>query len=75
MPKVLGDAIPLGGGITLKICLGWCRASSLLVLGFYFLRDFLIILSTSEDNRSFMRGSDVVYCVRVPLTGTAVAEF
>ena len=28
-----------------------------------------------EDNSSFMGGSDVVHCVRVPLTGTTVAEF
>ena len=58
-----------------KIYLGWCGASSLMVLAFSFLRDLLIILSASEDNRSFMGRSDVVYCVRVPLTGTTVAEF
>ena len=57
----------------LKICLGWCGANSLMVSGFYFLGDSLTILSTSEDSRSFMGGSDVVHCVRVPLTGTTVA--
>ena len=59
----------------LKVCLGWCGASSLTVLGFYFSGDLLTILSASEDSRSLMGGSDVVHCVRVPLTGTTVAEF
>ena len=59
----------------LKTCLGWCGASSLMVLGFYSLRDLLTILSASEDSRSLMGGSDVVHCVRVPLNGTTVAEF
>ena len=58
----------------LKICLGWCGASSLLVSGFYFLRNLLTTLSVSEESRSRMGGSDVVHCVRVPLTGTTVAE-
>ena len=40
----------------LKICLGWWWANSLLVLGFYFLGDPLIILFASEDSRSFMGG-------------------
>ena len=59
----------------LKVCLGWCGASSLLVSGFYYLGDLLTILSTFEDSRCFMGGSDVVHCVRVSLTGTTVAEF
>ena len=59
----------------LKICLGWCRAGSLMVSAFYFLGDLLTILSASEDSCSFMEGSDVVHCVQVPLTGTTVAEF
>ena len=37
--------------------------------------DLLTILSVSEDSRSFMGGSDVVHCVRVPSIGTTVAEF
>ena len=61
--------------IVLKICLGWCGASSLIVSGFYFLGDSLTILSTFDDNRSFMGGSDVVHCVGMPLTGTTIAEF
>ena len=40
----------------LKICLGWCGASSLMVSGFYSLGDLLTILSTSDDSRSFMGG-------------------
>ena len=40
----------------LKACLGWHGASSLLVSGFYFLRDLLTILSTSEASRSFTGG-------------------
>ena len=59
----------------LKICLGWCGANSLMVSGFYFLRDSLTIISASEDSRSLMGGSDVVHYVRVLLTGTMVAEF
>ena len=47
----------------LKICLGWCGASSFMVLGFHFSGDLLTILSTSEDSRSLMGGSDVVHCV------------
>ena len=47
----------------LKICLGWCGASSLTVSGFYFLGDLLTILSASEDSCSLMGGSDVVHCV------------
>ena len=31
------------------------------------------ILSASADSSSFMGGSDVVHCVRVPLTSTIVA--
>ena len=42
--------------IVLKICLGWCGASSLIVSGFYFLGDSLTILSTSKDSHSFMGG-------------------
>ena len=61
--------------IVLKICLGWCGASSLLVSEFCFLGDLLTIPSASEDNRSFKGGSDVVLWVQVPLTGTAMAEF
>ena len=59
----------------LKICLGWRGASSLMVSGFYFHRDSFTILSALEDSRSFMGGSDVVHCVRVPLIGTTMAEF
>ena len=59
----------------LKICLGWCGASSLLVSGFYFFGDLLTILYASKDSRSLMGGSDVVHCVRVPLTGTTMAAF
>ena len=59
----------------LNICLGWCGANSLMVLGFYFSGDILTILSASENSRSLMGGSDVVHCVRVLLTGTTVAEF
>ena len=46
-----------------------------MVSGFYFLGNLLTILFAFEDNHSFMGGSDVVHCVRVPLTGTTVAEF
>ena len=46
-----------------------------MVSGFYFLRDLLPILFVPEVSSSFMGGSDVVHCVRVPLTGTTVAEF
>ena len=45
----------------LKIYLGWCGASSLVVLGFYFLGDLLTILSASEDSRSLMGG--VMLCI------------
>ena len=48
----------------LKICLGWCGASSLMVSGFNFFGDLFAILSTSKDSRSLMGGSDVVHCVR-----------
>ena len=41
--------------------------------GLLFCRDYLTILSASEDSRSFMGGSDVVHCVRLSLTGTTVA--
>ena len=47
----------------LKICHGWCGASSLMVSGFHFLGDSFTILSATEDSRSFMGGSDVVHCV------------
>ena len=59
----------------LKICLGWCGAISLMVLGFHFSGDLFTILSASEDSNSLMGGSDVVHCVRVPLTGTTMAAF
>ena len=59
----------------LKICLGWCGASSLMVSGFHFSGDLFPILSASEDSRSLMGGSDVVHCVRVPLTGTTMVAF
>ena len=59
----------------LKICLGWCGASSLMVSGFHFYGDSFTILSASEDSRSLMGGSDVVHCVWVPLTGTTMAAF
>ena len=59
----------------LKICLCWCGASSFMVSGFHFSGDLLTILSASEDSRSFIGGSDVVHCVRVPLTGTTMAVF
>ena len=41
----------------------------------FILGDLLTILSVFEDSRSFMGGSDVVHCVRVPLTGTMMAAF
>ena len=59
----------------LKIFLGWCGASSLMVSGFHSSRDSFTILSASEDSGSLMGGSDVVHCVRVPLTGTTMAVF
>ena len=59
----------------LKICLGWCGASSLMVSGFSFSGDLFTILSASEDNRSLMGGSDVVHCVRVPSIGATMAVF
>ena len=58
----------------LKIRLGWCGASSLMVSGFYFSGDVFTSLSASEDSRSLMGGSDVVHCVWVPLTVTTMAE-
>ena len=45
----------------LKIYLGWCRASSLMVSGFYSLGDLLTILSASEDSCSLMGG--VMLCI------------
>ena len=59
----------------LKICLGWCGASSLMVSGFHFSGDLFAILFASEDSRSLMGGSNVVHCVRAPLTGTTMAAF
>ena len=59
----------------LKICLGWCGASSFMVSEFYFSGDLFAILSASEDSRSLMGGSDVVHCVQVPLTSTTMAAF
>ena len=59
----------------LKICLGWCGASSVMVSGFYSLGNLLTILSASEDSRSLMGGSDVVHCIWVPLIGTTMAVF
>ena len=47
----------------LKICLGGCGASSLMVSGFYFLGDLFTILSTSEDSRSFIRGGAMLCIV------------
>ena len=38
----------------LKIYLGWCGASSLMVSGFHFLGDSFTILFASEDSRSLM---------------------
>ena len=49
--------------IMLRICLCWCGANSLMVSVFYSFGDLLTILSTSEDNRSLMGGSDVVHGV------------
>ena len=46
-----------------------------MVLGFYSLGDLLTTRSVSEDSRSLMGGSDVVHCVRVPLTTTTMAVF
>ena len=46
-----------------------------MVLGFYYFGDLLTITSVSEDTRSFRGCSDVVHCVRVPLTSTTVAAF
>ena len=45
----------------LKICLGWCGASSLMVSGFHFSGDSFNILSASEDSRSLMGG--VMLCI------------
>ena len=59
----------------LKIYLGWCGPNSLMVSGFHFSGDLFAILYASEDSRSLVVGSDVVHCVRVPLTGTMVATF
>ena len=44
-----------------------------MVSGFDFSPGFLTILCVSECSCSFMGGSDVVHCVRVSLTGTAMA--
>ena len=41
--------------------------------GILFSQGFFTIPCASEGSRSFMRGSDVVYCVWVSLTGTIVA--
>ena len=46
-----------------------------MVSGFYFSGDLFTILSTSKDSRSLMGGSDVVYCVQVPLIGTTMVMF
>ena len=46
-----------------------------MVLGFYFSGGLFTILFASEDSRSLMGGSDVVHCVRLPLTGTSMAMF
>ena len=59
----------------LKICLGWCGASSLIVSGFHFLGIYLPFFLRLEDSCSLMGGSDVVHCVQVPLTGTMMAAF
>ena len=78
MPNLRGWFYRLCTGVAstvLKICLGWWGTNSLLVSGLYFLGDLLTILSAFEDSRSFMGGSDVVHCVRVPLTGTTMAAF
>ena len=59
VPNLLGWFYKLctrAASTMLKICLGCCGANSLLVSGFYFLRDLLTILSTSEDSRSFTGG-------------------
>ena len=45
----------------LKICLSWCRASSLMVSGFYLSGDLFTILCASEDSRSLMGG--VMLCI------------
>ena len=46
-----------------------------MVSGFHFSADLFTILFASENSRSLMGGSDVVHCVRVPLTGTMMAAF
>ena len=46
----------------LKIYLGWCGASSLMVSGFHFYGDSFTILSASEDSRSLM-GGGVMLCI------------
>ena len=40
----------------LKICLGWCGASSFMVSGFHFSGDLFTILFVCEDSRSLMGG-------------------
>ena len=45
----------------LQICFGLCGASSLMVSGFYSLKDLLTILSASEDSRSLRGG--VMLCI------------
>ena len=68
---------PIGCALGRKHCdnssLGWCGANSLMVSGFYFSLGLFTILCVSESGRSFMGGTDVVHCVRGPLTGTTVA--
>ena len=46
-----------------------------MVSGIYFCGHLLTILFASEDSHSLMGGSDVVHCVRAPLTGTTMAAF
>ena len=46
----------------LRLCLGWCGASSLMVLGFHFSGDLFAILSAFEDSRSLM-GGGVMLCI------------
>ena len=58
---VIIDAL-VGAGPTLS----WFR-------DLIFLLGFFTILCAPKGSRSFMRGSDVVHCVRVSLTGTTMA--
>ena len=44
-------------------------------LGILLSRDLFTILSVFEDSLSFIGWSDVVHCVRVPLTSTTMAVF